>query len=239
MEDPKLTEYDAIFEWKMTNDEAAVYKIAVCYEQQYKKICGASADGQSIRRNSIPKRGDPRKSNVFRNCWAMCRETRGLLEPHEHKLFIVSNLTLLNLRKSHIEPNVICGNNAWIRYRIYKRKFDAKMAEMACRTPPPSVSTTDPKIIMQIDRTKRFLFEICEGAPTLEKINSFIKNGIFRFWTASGKISHYYVVLSPWISKIVDVDQYADKCMFSAELMRQHVTQEVRNYFDYEFSHES
>lgn len=238
MENEKLNEYDAIFQWNMTVDEANVYKLAVCYEQQYRKICGAIADGQSIRRNSIPSRSDPRKSNIFRHCWKMCRETRGLLDPHDYKLFIAGNLTLLMLKKAHIEPNSICGDKAWIRYRIYKRKYDAKMAEIACKAPPPSASTTDPKIIGQIDTTKKFLFERCEGSPSLDKLKSFINNGIFRFWIITGKISHYYVIQSPWISKIVNVDTYSEQCSFSAALMRERLTTEVREYFQYEFQHE-
>lgn len=228
----------AIFQWNMTTDEIVVYRLAAMYEEQYRKICGATADGQSIRRNSLPMRSDPRKSNLFRHCWKMCRETRGLIEVHDHKLFIVGNLTLLMLKKAHIEPNSICGDKAWIRYRIYKRKYDAKMAEIACQAPPPSINTTDPKIIVQIDTTKKFLFERCEGEPSYEKIKGFVDNGIFRFWIITGKVSQYYVVLSEWINKIVNVDKYAEQCSFSAALIRERSTTEVKEYFRNEFIHE-
>ncbi len=168
----------------------------------------------------------------------MRRETRGLLEPHEYKLFIIGNLTLLMLKKAQIQPNVICGDNAWIRYKIYKRKYDAKMAELACQIPPPSISDICPKIICQIDTTKKFLFEKCEGMPTFEKIKAFIDNGFFKFWVVSGKVSQYYVTLSPFVAKSTDVDQFAENCSFSSVFIRERTTSEIVNYFKHEYQHE-
>src|SRR5687767_4365124 len=105
--------FDAIFQWKMTPDETEVYNLAVVYEREYKKIFGEDTDGQSVRRNSIPKKGDPRKSNLFRHCWKLRRETRGLLESHEYKNYIHANLVIIRINKGHVEPNCICGDKAW------------------------------------------------------------------------------------------------------------------------------
>ena len=234
----QLNKFDAIFQWNMNAMQAEVYKLALYYEETYRKICGQTTDGQSIRRNCLPKRGDPRKSNVFRNCWRMKRETRGLLEEHEYKLYIFGNLTILMLQKAHIEPNSICGDKAWIRFKVYKRKYDVKMAELACKVPPPSASTTSPKVVCQIDSTKKFLFERCDGAPTFDKVKTFIENGIFKFWIATGKISEYYVILSPFVSKSVDVDKFAEQVPFSAALMRERLTTEIQEYFKHEYAHE-
>ena len=62
--------YDAIFEWNMSAMEIEAYKLAVLYEQEFVKLFGGTEDidGQVFRRNSIPKRGDPRKSDIFRQC---------------------------------------------------------------------------------------------------------------------------------------------------------------------------
>lgn len=236
--EPKLNEFHAIFEWNMNTQQAEVFKLAMYYEQMYRKICGQNVDGQAIRRNSLPRRGDPRKSAVFRHCWQMKRETRGLIEDHEYKLFILGNLTLLMLQKAYIGPNSICGDKAWIRFKIYKRKYDAKVAELASKTPPPSVNTTSPKVICQIDRTKKFLFERCDGSPTFDKIKTFIESGVFKFWVVSGKVSEYYVILSPFIAKAVDVDSFAEQCPFSAALMRECLTTEINEYFKHEYIHE-
>lgn len=238
MENTPLTEYDAIFQWNMTNEEVEAYKLAVCYEKEYRRLFGETADGQAIRRNSLPRRSDPRKSNLFRHCWRMRRETRGLLESSEYRNYIVGNLTILQIQKGLVQPNVICGDKAWVRYKVWKRKYDAKLAEAGAIAPPPSTSTTSPKLIQQIDKTKKWLFERCDGAATFDKIKDFIDKGVFRFWVMTGKVSQYYVVLSPFVTKATDVDQFAEACGFSAALMRERCTQEVKDYFSHEYRHE-
>jgi hypothetical protein len=233
-----MTEFDAIFQWNMSNDEIEVYKLAVCYVKEYKKLFSECVDGQAIRRNSLPLRSDPRKSNVFKHCWKLRRETRGLLESTEYKNYIIGNLTILKIQKGYVGPNAICGDKAWVRYKVWKRQYDAKMAEVSAIAPPPSVSTTSPKIIQQIDRTKKFLYERCEGEPTATKVKDFIASGIFRFWVMTGKVSQFYVVLSPFVAVATDVSKFAEQCSFSPALIREKCTQEVQNYFKHEFTHE-
>jgi hypothetical protein len=232
------TEYDAIFQWEMNFDETEVFKLAVCYEREFRKIFSDSIDVQTLRRNSIPSRNDPRKSGLFRHCWKMRRETRGLLDPNEYKNYIVGNLTILKIQKGYLSPNIICGDKAWVRYKVWKRRFDAKIAEKSVEN-IPCVSSTDPKIIQQIDRTKKFLFESCEGSPTFDCLKSHFERGIFKFWTVTGKVSHFYCVLSPWLSRICDLEKFGEGCGFSPTLLREKITEEVQNYFKYEFKHES
>lgn len=233
-----IEKYNAIFEWNMKNDEIEAYKIAICYENEILKIFGKTMNGSDLRKNSLPKRNDPRKSNLFRYCWKLLRETRGLLEPHEYKNYIIGNLKILEIQKAYIGPNAICGDKAWIRYKVWKRMFDAKMAEVSAIAPPPSVSTTDPKIIQQIDRTKKFIFERCEGTPSFEKVKKFFDDGILKFWVMTSKISIYYLMMSPWISKTIDLEKFATECAFSSFLYKSKITTEVKNYFSYEFKHE-
>lgn len=243
METP-VNEYAAIFEYNMTNDEIEAFKLAVLYEKEYRRIFLAAEDAADrrnfVKKNSLPRSKDPRKCGLFKQCWKMRRETRGLLQGDEYKLFITGNLTLAKVspKMTIIEPTVICGDNAWIRYKIWKRKYDQKMAEVACTAPPPSVSTTNPKIIHAIDKTKKFLFERCDGQPTFDKIKAFIDSGIFKFWVMTGKVSQFYVVLSPFVSKACNMEELATQCNFSPALMREKCTQEVKDYFNHEYTHE-
>lgn len=238
MENNPLVEYDAIFQWNMSNDEVEAYKLAVCYEKEFRKIFGEEIDGQTLRRNVLPMRTDPRKSNLFRHCWKMRRETRGLMESSEYKNYIVGNLMILKIQKARVSPNVICGDKAWVRYKVWKRKFDAKMADTSAAAPAPSVSSTDPKIIQQIDRTKKFLFERCDGQPDFDKIKGFIDSGFFKFWVATGKVSQFYIALSPYVGKAIGPEKLAEQCGFSIDVVREKITEEVKRYFSHEYRHE-
>lgn len=227
-----------IFEWDMTPQEVEAYRLAVIYDQEFRKEFGATADGMMVRMNTIPKRGDPRKSYLFKHCWKLRRETRGLVEEHEYPLYIRANLQVLKINKARIEPNGICGDKAWIRWRMWKRWYDEKMSDTAAEAPSPSVSTTDPKLIREIDGTKKFMFERCEGEPTRDKIKTFVENGFFKLWVASGKVCHTYVVLSPFVAKSCDLKKLAADCSFSIDLAKQFITEEVEKYFKHEFKHE-
>lgn len=238
MEQNPVNEYDAIFQWNMSADEVEAYKLAVCYQKEFKKLFGETADGATIRRNSLPQRSDPRKSSLFRHCWRLRRETRGLLDSTEYRNYIIGNLTILKIQNAYLAPNGLCGDKAWIRYKVWKRKFDQKMAEIACVAPPPSVSSTSPKIIQQIDRTKKFLFEKYEGAPTFDKLKATIDSGMFKLWAVTGKVSEFYIVLSPWVAKACDVAALAKQCSFSEALVREKCTDEVEGYFRHEYNHE-
>lgn len=231
-----MNEYTAIFDWDMTSEEAEVYKIAVLYEKTFKKVYGDEADGATRRKNSLPMRGDPRKSSLFRNCWRMRRETKGLLEPSEYQTYVTGNVTVMKVMNGRITPSVICGDKAWLRYKIWKRKMDAKKDEVAAEHEPSAA--VNPKLIQQIDRTKKFLFEKCGGDPSIEKMKVFVESGMFKFWVASGKVSTIYVVLSPYVSRLCDLDGLAKDCSFSRAVFEELCVGPIRRYFSEEFSHE-
>ena len=228
--------YDAIFEWNMTSAEVAAYKLAVLYEQEYLSIFKGDMCGQDFRRNTLPKRGDPRKSNLFRYCWKLRRETRGLLELGEYRQYVRANLTILKLNKAHVEPNGICGDKAWIRWKVYERWYKNKIAEINATQPPPNISSINSKLIKEIDQTKKFLFEKCDGEVTKEKILKFADDGFLKFWIMSGKVSKVYVSLSPYLKDYRKI--LADSCEFDLVLINQRVTDDVKEYFQYEYSHE-
>ena len=239
-------QYDAIFQWDMTDVEAATFKLAVIYEEEYQKIFKNHMDGCTRRKNSLPKRGDPRKSNLFRYCWKLRRETKGLLEPHQYRLYIRANLTILKMNmekgtkrgKVHVEPNTICGDKAWIRWRVYERWYKNKQAEINATPPPPDISSADPRIIREIDKTKKFLFEKCDGSPTIEKYQKFMDDGFFKFWVDTGKVSKYYAVWSHWVSSTCDLKEMAEKCGFDVTLFKEKTSPEVNGYLEHEFDYE-
>jgi len=222
----------------MTDDEAATYKIACIYEREFLKIFSKSReelDGQTIRRNTLPKQRDPRKSNLFRYCWKLRRETRGLLESDQFQPYIVANLTIIKMNKGHVEPNCMCGYKAWARWKLHERWVREKASENAAEAPRPS-GASDQKVCMAIDQTKKFLYEKCDGDPTPEKINNFLENGFLKLWVATGKISPYYCVMSPLLQD--KVGYLSEVCSFDPVLVRERITAGVKTYFKEEFEHE-
>lgn len=229
---------DAIIDWNMSQLESEAFKIALIYDKLFRKIYSENPSDHSFVQNTIPQKSDPRKSNLFKQCWKLRRQTRGLIEFSEYQNYIHANLTIIKLNNGKIIPNCICGDKAWIRYKVWKRKYDIKIAEISGKTPPPSVSTTSPKIIIEIDRTKKFLFEICDGTVTEEKILKFIKNGMFNLWMVSGKVSAYYIALSPFVAKSGEVNSIFSLSSTSLASVKEKITLEVVNYFRYEYAHE-
>ena len=230
----KLTKLDAIFQWNMTVPEAETYKIALTWESELDKHAPEHMKSPEWhRRNHISKHGDPRKSFLFKQCWKLRRETKGLLKEEEIRLYISANLTILKAHNAYMEINTMCGEQAWFRWKIWKRLYDKKMAQIN-NNPPPLPA--DSKLIRELARTKRFIFERCDGEPTKDKIHTFIQEGFFKVWILQTKISMYYVILSPFVKDFLD--KLSKDCIFDVTLFQEKLNQEIIDYFNFEFQHE-
>lgn len=220
---------DAIIQWNMTTTEAEAYKLALCWEDEAQKLV---PEEQTTR---LPKRGDPRKSYLFKQCWRLNRETKGLIPPEEMKLYIHAQLFTMKAFGGRVDPICLCGEKAWIRWRVWKRKYDLKVAERDCLPPPPSIAKI-PQIAKELMLTKKFLYEKCDGEPTKEKIGEFIANGHLKIWVMSGKVSSYYVVLSPWLKP--HIETLAKQSYFDPKLAQSKINNDVQMFFRHEFAKE-
>lgn len=229
MSDPR---YDAIFQWNMTTTEAQVFKLCCIWEDQTQKLFPRD---NSLAR--LPSRSDPRDCQLFKFCWKLLRETRGLLKDDEYRLYIIANLAVLKADKRYISPNGLCGNNAWIRWKIWKKLYEAKKAELAGEEPPKTIEI-NPKVMRQLECTKRLLHEKCEGVPTFECLEEWCKNGSLQNWLMSGKVSPYYVLLSPWVSKLCKIEDLEKTCSFDSKLFIPNINDGVKAYFEKEFAYE-
>ena len=155
------------------------------------------------------------------------------ISEEEYRMYVCANIMALKKFGGYLEVNTICGENAWLRWKIWKRYYDRKMAE-AHHLPPPPV--TDTKVTRELIRTKRFIFEKFEGEPTQAKVTDFVNRGIFRAWVLQGKVSMYYVVLSPYVKD--HVETLAEECVFDPLLYREKATDDTICFFEHEFGHE-
>ena len=236
---------EKIIDYNMTDAEAGAYKIALIYEEEYRKaFTELNLGGQNYRKNSLPKNGDPRKCNLFKFCWKLRRELKGLISSDKYRLYIYSNFFVLKKYylegdkkgKVHIEPNAICGPKAWIRYKVYENLLRRKSEEIANRKPIVPLDEITNKSMKEIMLFKKFIFEKCDGKPTIEKIKKFVDNGFFKMWVMGQLVSKIYLVLSPWIKSLVDEPE--QKFNFSKGLVEEKITDEVIKYFQHEFDYE-
>lgn len=231
--------YNVIVEYKMTGQEALAYKMALMYQEEFHKKFHETdlIDGSVWRRNKLPNSGNPMKSNLFRYCWKLLRETRGILLPDEHRLYIRAQIMGVgNKKDAHIEPNILVGDRAWWRWNVYKWLWEKKMADINSEEPPPSALTTDPKIAKELVFTKKFLFEKFDGEPTKDKVTEAATSPVFRFWIMQGKVSKYYIVMSPWMKE--HIETLAQTCNFDPKVFSSKVTESLREYYDREFEYE-
>ncbi len=229
-----VSKLDTIFEWNMSVPEAETYRIALIWEQEVEKIAPPyEKNSEWHRKNHLPKRGDPRKCSLFKHCWKFRRLTKGLLKEEEIRLYIIANLTVLKANNAYMEANVLCGDVAWIRWKIWKRHFDKKMAEQNNNPPPP---VAEDRVTRELLRTKRFIYEKCEGVVDQTTIDNLFERGSLRLWILQGKLSLYYVMLSPFFKK--HINQLAIQCTFDPQLFIEKIDNSIRNYFEYEFKEE-
>jgi hypothetical protein len=226
-----MTRLQAIFEWNMSPEEAKAFRVACIWEELCKKLF----PGQRLAK--LPDKGDPRKCNLFKHCWKLIRETRGLLDESGLKDYISANLNVLKTYNARVEPNGICGDKAWVRYQVWKRLIEKRAAHVAADTPPRPL-VVNPKITKELDCTKRFLFEKFDGEPTYEKTKAVVDGTKMKYWVSSSKVSHYYLLLSPWIKKMGVLEKLAKSIGFDITVYQANLNEDLQEFFNREFKHE-
>ena len=183
--------------------ESLACKIAACWLEQSRKLF-------PDYRHATMKKGDPRKSLIFKICYKLARETQGILEPNEIQLYVRAQLDVLkyiNADVQHplIDPNCLVGDKAWKRWKVWKKRYDV----IKNKTQEPVASNIGfQKAIDGIIKTKEFLVKTFGNDWSIEKFKEcYINNNIFR-WINLGKISPYYLAVSPFVKQVFNEDDY-------------------------------
>jgi hypothetical protein len=226
-----MTKYDAVFQWNMSPLEADAYKLAVTWEELVSKYFPRQKTAK------LPLRSDPRKSTLFKYCWKLARETRGLLKVAEYQLYIQANLQIIQANNGRAEPNCLVGDKAWYRWLVWKRLYEKKLRELKGEESPPEISI-DPEVTRQLDGTRRFLFEKFEGEPTDEKFAQTLEDGRLDLWVKGGRVSKYYLVLSPRAARVCGLKELGEKLHFDVRLAQENITPGVQLFFNKEFADE-
>lgn len=215
--------YETITQWKMTETESIVLKICYQYVELYNK------NFPNERKISISNKKDPRKSSLFSYAWKFHRETKNLLKENEYNLFIQAQFQLLkklgdNKEHARVDPNCLCGEKAWTRWKIWKAKYDKIQTKV--KSYNDLIDETDRiKIKNVIDNDKTFLKKKF-GDNYKEDLLSDLE--FIRKSLNNGKLSYYYVVLSHNLinhAKYLKIDK--DLSVFSSK-----IDDNIKDYFN-------
>jgi hypothetical protein len=216
---------EPIIEYSMPEDHAFAYKLGLMWVNFSKKMF------PNCRTANYPRKGDPRNSSLFKYCYKLQKETKGLIEPKEYKLYIMAQLQMLKaveINDSHPLIGVYCltGDKAWVRWKMWKKKFDNIQKAKTLK----EVNLDKIDFIMiknELDQTKKLIDLKIKDESQFKEMAKDIER-----WISVGKISGFYAALSPWVKKHclmkdIDISHYCDN-----------ITLEVEEYFHSLFSRE-
>lgn len=222
-----MNDLELIIKYKMDDLEATAFKLVLLYEELCQK------EFPNERHVKISKNKDPRKSTIFKYCYKLARETKGIFKEKDYYLYILAQLQILKLIKEGnvhalIEPQILVGEKAWKRWKIWKKKYDKKISKIK-NSQELGILTSESKIKVELKSTLEFLKK-----NNCLSFNQF-KNNIINIkrWIKVGKISPYYIVLSPIMTKLLnEIDD------FEIALYRPSITPNLEKYFKEEYDHE-
>ena len=227
--------------YKMDKLETQAYEICWKWIEGLKKYF---PDGRKIGMNSIPNcffdKKDPRKTLLFKYCYKFARESQNILDDDEIVLYIKAQFDILRyLDKNNIQveisPNCLVGEKAWKRWKLWKFKYDVKVAK-PCEI-PEAVGPGAIKAINGFEKTKEFILKTLGEAPTLERYREAYEKKELFAWINFGKISPYYIVVSPYLEKIIQPEDLK-RLNFDSKIYKQCITPEVMQRFKELFPYE-
>jgi len=231
-----VQDLEKILEFKMTELESKAYKLALIWEELVKTELPKHKIVTSLK-----KKGDPRKSTLFKYTYKLATETNGLLPDAEYRLYITAQLQILKAitdGKVHarISPECIVGDKAWRRWKLWKSRYDkiveAKKPEVA------NLSASDSKIIAEINRTKDFLVKQFGHPPTQDDITRSIKEKFMVKWISINKVCPYYAILSPFLKSALNGKPIEHVFLFDLTIYQTSLNDAIISHFRDVFSHE-
>lgn len=225
---------DAIVDYNMDMLEARAYKLVLLWLDKSRSMF------PDYKHARMRKEGDPRKSQIFKFCYKLARETQGILEESDYPLYVRAQLEILKhitRGKEHalIDPNCLVGDKAWIRWKLWKRKYDERSKVIEDKNPVPANQI---KVVEALNRTREFLAKSFGAEICAEKLQEAVLNKNLQRWVALGKISPYYLVLSPLVKKAFPDGVEKLIPNLDLEIYRQIITPEIEAWFAKNFSTE-
>ncbi len=191
---------DAIIQYELNEIDAKAYKVCLLWE----KIC--QHEIPTYRYDRL-KGGDPRKSFLFKCCRKLVTETQGLVTEDMYKYYVYAQITSLKNfsdGKIHalIEPPCLFGPNAWLRWKIWKTKFDKIQHKTSFEGTTDDIIQNKSSILKEFQQTKKFLLSRLESITPATIKKSLTEKTIHK-WLSFSKVSPYFIVLSKTVKEQV------------------------------------
>ena len=119
----------SITKYKFDSEEEAAYKLA----QKWIELClKYFPNYQHTHKKGFNLTANPKKSIIFKICYKLLRETKGLIDSSEYLLYMRAQLEILKVQSQKnpmvsIEPACLVGDQAWKRWKLWKKKYDDKL----------------------------------------------------------------------------------------------------------------
>jgi hypothetical protein len=180
-----------------------------------------------------------KKSQVFRICYKLARESQLDLSEDDYPLYVRSQLDILKHiskigGKVSIDPNCLVGEKAWRRWKLWKSKYD-KVKNKPQQSEPTIIG--EQKAILGIENTYKFLSKEFGNDLSFENYAKIYENKRLFNFINMNKISPYYLVISPFIKKLMNETDFK-KINFDPLLYKNCITEKVQEKFKILFFNE-
>jgi hypothetical protein len=221
--------------YKMNEQEAFAYKLCMIFQQ----IVLKELKDYNKKGLVIPNGTDPRKSILFKYCYKLSRETKGLIKNEDYKLYIYSQIsTLRNYSNgdvhSLITPACLCGEKAWMRWKIWKNKFDKQFKKSLNENNSDNIKMSQTDLEIELLRTKKFFNSVFGDNYKKTNIENSIKDKDIVKWVSFNKVTPYYLVLSPIIPRYFE--NIDDSFSVDSEILLKSVNDSIKNFFKTHFT---
>lgn len=154
----------------------------------------------NVIEKKVSKNSDPRKSSVFKYCYKLQKETKGILNTSEYKDYVYCQLRFLKSYKDKtskavlVSPSILNLDKGWKKYKYFKYLLSKN--KQTVQKDDKYVNNDNLKIALNDD--KKFLkskIEILNKENLIKNLNKVL------FWHKIGNISVYFLALCDLIDK--------------------------------------
>jgi hypothetical protein len=108
-----------------------------------------------------------------------------------------------------VDPGILHGEKAWKRWMLWKKQYDKAM-ERPETAKEKGVDKANPSIVrFDLADTRKFLIGKLGENYTKKDLIPLVQDRSIVGWTTLGKISPYYLVLSPFLADVLRPEDFS------------------------------